>query len=175
MISYTIAEVPKCIWKLVDSSWWAQSAEGLQALRRCREGTAAGHWEGRNTQLQQEPRSEAAAWSRSQARRKATFWAAAVGGQVISRAPFSPLQIKTKLKANFIKCCMFVFSFLPLFIKRDSKCLPLSKQNVRLAHMLNTCVINHGNATSVWEVSDCTRHSLQKRQIMVPWHSQLLF
>lgn len=107
--------------------------------------------------------------------RKATLWAAAATGQVISRAHFSLLQINAKLKANFIKCCTFMFSFLPLFIKKDSKCLPQSKQNVRLAHMFNTCVINHGNAMSIWELSGCIRHSLQKLKIMVPWCSQLLF
>lgn len=107
--------------------------------------------------------------------RKATFWAAAVTGKVIVRAHFSLLQINSKLKANFIKWCMFMFSSLPLFIKGDSKCLPQSEPNIRLTHMFNTCVINHRNAMSIWEVSACTRHSPQKPKITVPRRSQLLF
>lgn len=107
--------------------------------------------------------------------RKATFWAAAVTGKVIVRAHFSLLQINSKLKANFIKWCTFMFSSLPLFIKGDSKCLPQREPNIRLTHMFNTCIINHRNTMSIWEVSACTRHSPQKQKIMVPRRSQLLF
>lgn len=156
------------------SSLWLQTPEWLQAFHRCCGRQTAGNWKGGNKQLQQELHQKAAAWFPSQVQRKATFWAAAVTGQVIIRDHFSLLQINSKLKENVTKCSTIMFLLL-FFIKRDSNCLPQSKQNVWFAHVFNTCTISHGNATSICEGSGCTRHSLQKLEIMVPWHSQLLF
>lgn len=157
------------------SSLWLQTPEWLQAFHRCWGRKTAGNCKGGNKQLQQELHQKAAAWFPSQVHRKATFWAAAATGQVIIRDHFSLLQINSKLKGNVMKRSAIVFVPLPLFIERDSKCLPQSKQKVWFAHVLNTCIISHGSAMSIWGGSGCTRHSLQKLEIMVLWHSQLLF